>query len=54
MGNAVTTTLGDVCTCLREHENASAVGQAAAGQGTDIDDAVLAATSNMIDANALT
>ena len=54
MGNAVTTFLGDNLTCLRAHENQEAVSRgAASGMGKDLDDAVLAATSNIINQNHL-
>ena len=53
MGNAATA-LGDNLTCFRDHENQEAVGRGiAAGQGKDLDDAVLAATDNIINANHL-
>ena len=53
MGNAATF-IGDNLTCFRAHENQEAVSRgAAAGMGKDLDDAVLAATSNIINANAL-
>ena len=49
MGNQLTTALGDNLTCFRDHENKEAIGRGAAmGSGRDIDDAVLAATSNLI------
>jgi hypothetical protein len=51
MGNAIATAAGDSLTCFRSHENQSAVSRGVAvGSGRDIDDAVLAATSNIIDA----
>ena len=54
MGNSVTTAIGDNLTCFREHENQEAVGRGAAtGSGKDLDDAVLAATSNAIGEHAL-
>lgn len=54
MGNAVTTFLGDNLTCFRAHENQEAVSRgAAAGTGKDLDDAVLAATGNIINQNHL-
>lgn len=54
MGNAVTTAIGDNLTCFREHENQEAVGRGVAtGSGKDLDDAVLAATSNAIGEHAL-
>ena len=48
------TALGDNFTCLRKHENAEAVqaGSSKMGQGRDLDDAVLAATNRMMEANA--
>jgi hypothetical protein len=50
MGN-VATSIGDTMTCFRDHENQEAVSRGVAlGSGKDLDDAVLAATSNMIDA----
>jgi len=49
MGNQLTTAIGDNLTCFRDHENQEAIGRGAAnGQGKDLDDAVLAATSNII------
>ena len=54
MGNSITTAIGDNLTCFRDHENQDAVGRGfAAGQGKDLDDAVLAATDNIINANHL-
>lgn len=54
MGNQITTFLGDTCSCFRDHENQLSVGRGAAyGTGRDLDDAVLAATNNMINANPL-
>lgn len=54
MGNTVTTAIGDTLTCFREHENQEAVGRGVAtGSGKDLDDAVLAATSNEINAHVL-
>jgi len=54
MGNQLTTAIGDNLTCFRDHENQQAIGRgAASGQGKDLDDAVLAATSNMINQNHL-
>ena len=51
MGNQMATTIGDNLTCFRDHENQDAVSRSIAlGSGKDLDDAVLAATSNMIDA----
>jgi hypothetical protein len=53
MGNAATA-IGDNLTCFRDHENQEAVGRGmAAGTGKDLDDAVLAATSNAINAHGL-
>ena len=50
MGNTVATAIGDSLTCFRSHENQEAVNRGVAlGGGRDLDDAVLAATSNMID-----
>ena len=50
MGNTVATAIGDSLTCFRSHENQEAVHRGVAlGGGRDLDDAVLAATSNMID-----
>ena len=54
MGNAVTTAIGDNLTCFRDHENQEAISRGfAAGLGKDLDDAVLAATSNAINQNNL-
>ena len=54
MGNSVTTFIGDTLTCFRDHENQTSVGRGAAvGTGRDLDDAVLAATSSVINANHL-
>jgi hypothetical protein len=54
MGNEVTTFAGDHLTCFRTHENQEAVSRgAASGAGKDLDDAVLAATSNIINENQL-
>ena len=51
MGNSMATAIGDNLTCFRDHENQDAVSRGIAlGSGKDLDDAVLAATSNMIDA----
>jgi RES domain-containing protein len=51
MGNTIATAAGDTLTCFRSHENQDAVSRGAAiGSGRDIDDAVLAATDNVIDA----
>ena len=51
MGNRITTAVGDNLTCFRDHENKDAVSRGVAiGSGKDLDDAILAATSNMIDA----
>lgn len=51
MGNRLATAVGDNLTCFRDHENQDAVSRGVAlGSGKDLDDAVLAATSNMIDA----
>ena len=50
---AAATTLGDVCTCFRRHENQVAVhsGGSRLGIGRDLDDAVLAATNKSIQQN---
>ena len=56
MGNQMTTAIGDSLSCFREHTNVEAVGKASmsTGIGKDLDDAVLAATENSINAaNAL-
>ena len=50
MGNQVATAIGDTMTCFRDHENQQAVGRGVAvGSGRDLDDAVLAATSDMLE-----
>ena len=52
MGNQIATAIGDNLTCFRDHENQDAVSRGiAAGSGKDLDDAVLAATSNEINAH---
>ena len=49
MGNAITTAVGDTLTCFRDHENTQAVSRGVAiGSGRDLDDAVLAATTNLL------
>ena len=51
MGNAATA-IGDNMTCFRNHENAGAVQAGGAmGTGRDLDDAVLAAVNQSINAN---
>ena len=51
MGNRLATAVGDNLTCFRDHENQDAVSRVVAiGSSKDLDDAILAATSNMIDA----
>jgi hypothetical protein len=51
MGNAATV-LGDNLTCFREHENAAAVSSGTTSNtGRDLDDAVLAAVNQSINAN---
>ena len=51
MGNAATA-IGDNMTCFRQHENAGAVSAGSAqGTGRDLDDAVLAAVNQSINAN---
>ena len=53
MGNKIATAAGDTFTCFRDHENKDAISRGmAVGSGQDLDDAVLAATNNMIDAQA--
>lgn len=45
---------GDVCTCMRKHENAGAVSSMQKfGVGQDLDDAVLAATNKNISEDGL-
>ena len=54
MGNGCTTAIGDTFSCLREHQNNNSMTRGiAAGSGKDIDDAVLAATQNLINAQSL-
>jgi len=53
MGNRIATAVGDTLTCFRDYENKDATSRGlASGLGQDLDDAVLAATNNMIDGQA--
>ncbi len=54
MGNSCTTAIGDTFSCLRDHQNPNSIARGiAAGSGKDIDDAVIAATQNLINAQNL-
>lgn len=54
MGNGCTTAIGDALSCFREHQNANSMARGVAiGSGKDIDDAVLAATQNLINQQGL-